>query len=51
MAGLLLGSGTYTYEPAEGWGKLPDGWRYVEVAGVDVDSKDNVYSSRAASIR
>ena len=43
MAGTLLGSGKYTYEPAEGWGKLPDGWRYVEVAGVDVDSQDNVY--------
>jgi DNA-binding beta-propeller fold protein YncE len=43
MAGTLLGTGKYTYEPAEGWGKLPDGWRYVEVAGVDVDSKDNVY--------
>jgi hypothetical protein len=25
MAGTLLGSGKYTYEPAEGWGKLPDG--------------------------
>ena len=27
----------------EGWGKLPPGWRYVEAAGVAVDSKDNVY--------
>jgi DNA-binding beta-propeller fold protein YncE len=27
----------------EAWGKLPDGWRYVEAAGVAVDSKDNVY--------
>jgi DNA-binding beta-propeller fold protein YncE len=27
----------------EGWGKLPDGWHYVEAAGVAVDSKDNVY--------
>ncbi len=27
----------------EGWGKLPEGWRYVEAAGVGVDSKDNVY--------
>src|SRR5207247_4275667 len=43
MAEILLGSGKYTYEPVEGWGKLPEGWRYVEVAGVDVDSKDNVY--------
>jgi hypothetical protein len=52
MAGTLLGSGKYTYEPAEGWGKLPDGWRYVEVAGVDVDSKDNVYLiTRGVNIR
>ncbi|MFZ1060608.1 MAG: peptidyl-alpha-hydroxyglycine alpha-amidating lyase family protein, partial [Candidatus Rokuibacteriota bacterium] len=27
----------------EGWGKLPAGWRYVEAAGVAVDSRDNVY--------
>jgi len=27
----------------EGWGKLPEGWRYVEAAGVAVDSRDNVY--------
>ncbi|MBF8288977.1 MAG: NHL repeat [Candidatus Rokubacteria bacterium] len=27
----------------EGWGTLPDGWRYVEVAGVAVDAKDNVF--------
>ncbi|MBI2154788.1 MAG: hypothetical protein HYU24_13970, partial [Candidatus Rokubacteria bacterium] len=27
----------------EGWGRLPEGWRYVEAAGVAVDSKDHVY--------
>src|SRR5262245_24181381 len=43
MPSIVLGSGAYTYEPVEDWGKLPEGWRYVEVAGVDVDSKDNVY--------
>ncbi|WP_274630790.1 peptidyl-alpha-hydroxyglycine alpha-amidating lyase family protein [Arvimicrobium flavum] len=25
------------------WGRLPDGWDYVEVAGVGVDVADNVY--------
>jgi DNA-binding beta-propeller fold protein YncE len=25
------------------WGKLPEGWRYVEAAGVAVDSNDHVY--------
>ena len=27
----------------EGWGRLPEGWRYVEAAGVAVDSSDHVY--------
>jgi DNA-binding beta-propeller fold protein YncE len=38
-----MGTATLGYRVAEGWGKLPDGWRYVEAAGVAVDSKDNVY--------
>src|SRR5260221_13093210 len=37
------GSGDYKYEIVEGWGKLPDGWLYGEVAGIAVDSKDRVY--------
>jgi DNA-binding beta-propeller fold protein YncE len=41
--GQVLGSGDYRYEIVEGWGKLPDGWRYGEVAGIAVDRKDNVY--------
>ncbi len=32
-----------TFRVLEGWGKLPEGWRYVEAAGVAVDSKDHVY--------
>jgi len=31
------------FEPVVGWGALPDGWHYVEVAGVAVDKKDNVF--------
>jgi hypothetical protein len=30
MPSIVLGSGAYTYEPVEDWGKLPEGWRYVE---------------------
>ncbi|MCX6648831.1 MAG: peptidyl-alpha-hydroxyglycine alpha-amidating lyase family protein, partial [Candidatus Bathyarchaeota archaeon] len=30
------------YEVVEGWGKLPAGWAYTQVAGVAVDSKDRV---------
>lgn len=32
-----------TFRVLEGWGKLPEGWRYVEAAGVAVDSRDHVY--------
>jgi DNA-binding beta-propeller fold protein YncE len=32
-----------TYAAVPGWGKLPDGWSFVEATAVGVDSKDNVY--------
>ena len=31
------------FEPVESWGQLPEGWRYVECAGVAVDARDNVF--------
>ncbi|MEM7016813.1 MAG: peptidyl-alpha-hydroxyglycine alpha-amidating lyase family protein [Pseudomonadota bacterium] len=31
------------YEVVEGWEKLPEGWSFVEVAGVATDSQDRVY--------
>jgi len=40
---VTVGSGRLTYRVAEGWGNLPPGYRYLEAAGVAVDSKDNVY--------
>src|ERR1700749_3559266 len=40
---IIIGDGEYRYEVIENWGKLPDGWRYGEVAAVGVDSKDNFY--------
>jgi DNA-binding beta-propeller fold protein YncE len=30
------------YEVVEGWGRLPNGWEYTQVAGVAVDSKNRV---------
>jgi DNA-binding beta-propeller fold protein YncE len=39
----ILGSGSLLFEPVENWEKLPSGWEFVDVAGVAVDSKDNVY--------
>jgi DNA-binding beta-propeller fold protein YncE len=31
------------YRVIEGWGKLPDGWSFVEGTAVAVDSRDNVF--------
>ncbi|MBI3061145.1 MAG: hypothetical protein HYY83_04095, partial [Deltaproteobacteria bacterium] len=39
-----MGKGEFTYEVAEGWGKLPDGWSYREVAAVGVDRQDRLYA-------
>ena len=41
---VQLGAEQYTYEIAEGWGNLPDGWKFKEVAAVGVDASDNVYA-------
>ena len=38
-----VGAGEHRYRPDPGWGALPAGWSYVEVAGVAADSQDNVY--------
>jgi DNA-binding beta-propeller fold protein YncE len=32
------------FEVVPGWGDLPEGWRFVEVAGVATDSHDRVYA-------
>ena len=40
---MIVGSGDFTYEVAEGWGSLPEGWKLGWIAGVAVDSKDRVY--------
>ncbi len=41
---VTLGTEQFTYEVAEGWGQLPDGWGFKEVASVGVDANDNVYA-------
>jgi len=38
-----LGAGEFRYRVQEGWGELPPGWSFKEVAAVGVDHKDNVY--------
>ena len=32
------------FEVIEGWEKLPEGWSFVEVAGIATDSRDRVYA-------
>ena len=40
---MALGQHRIEYEVIEGWDRLPEGWSYIEVAGVACDSKDRVY--------
>ena len=35
--------GEHTYEPVEGWGTLPEGYEFFQVAGIAADSDDNIY--------
>jgi DNA-binding beta-propeller fold protein YncE len=39
----IVGKGDFKYQVAEGWGELPEGWEFKQVAGVAVDSQDRVY--------
>jgi hypothetical protein len=38
----ILGSGNYRYKVIENWAQLPDQWSFMDVAGVAVNSKDEV---------
>ncbi len=40
---IVVGSGRFTYKVAETWAKLPDGWKFTQVAGIVIDSLDRVY--------
>lgn len=40
---MALGQHKLEYEVLEGWEQLPQGWSFTEVAGVAVDSQDQVY--------
>ncbi|MEP7199402.1 MAG: peptidyl-alpha-hydroxyglycine alpha-amidating lyase family protein [Chloroflexota bacterium] len=40
---ITLGSGNLLFAPVENWEQLPPGWAFIDVAGVAVDSKDNVF--------
>src|SRR5689334_19928649 len=34
----LLTDNNFTYESIQDWAKLPEGWQFIEVSGVTVDS-------------
>ena len=38
-----VGTGSYTYEVAQGWPRIPEGWETRAVADVAVDSQDRVF--------
>lgn len=40
---VILGQGEHKYKVIENWAKLPDGWEFMDVGAVAVDSKDRVY--------
>ena len=40
---IKVGTGDFTYKLVEGWGKLPEGWEFKQVAGVVVGPQDNDY--------
>ena len=40
---VILGTGEHRYRVLENWAKLPDGWEFMDVGSVAVDSKDRVY--------
>ena len=40
---MAIGTHRIEYEVLQGWERLPEGWSFVEVAGVAVDSRDRVY--------
>jgi len=41
---MIYGSGKYRYELVDGWAKFPEGWSYIDVCGLAVDSQDRVYA-------
>jgi len=40
---MPYGAGKYTYELVDGWAKLPEGWSFLDVGGISIDSEDKLY--------
>jgi hypothetical protein len=43
MNSVIVEAGERQYELVRGWGELPEGWEWGQVAGVACDSQDNVH--------
>lgn len=39
----IVGQGDYRYRLQEGWGRLPEGWIFGDVAAIGIDRQDRVY--------
>ncbi len=40
---MSFGSGDYKFELVEGWAKLPANWSFLDVGGLAVDARDQLY--------
>ena len=40
---MLYGKGKYQYELLDGWAKCPEGFSFLDVPGLSIDSQDRVY--------
>ena len=40
---LVVGAGDFQYRPVPGWDRIPQGWKFVDVAGIAVDSRDRLF--------
>lgn len=40
---VVFGSGKYRYRAVSNWPRLPDGWSFVEVVAIAVDSRDRAF--------
>ena len=48
---IEMGTGEFTYRLVEGWGKLPEGWKFTQVAGISWIVRTMCMYSTEASIR
>ena len=40
---VFLGDGEYRYKVVDNWARLPEDWSFMDVAGVAINSKDEVF--------